>query len=93
MAGGEIHTVVAEGTVGRGGWVLVDGTTIAALGPAGSEPAGVSERLDATGCAVVRVVRHTTASSIQTGISCRRALVASTRLQRADAPVALSITS
>src|SRR5215207_396605 len=47
----------------------------------------------ATGCAVVRAVRHTTASSIQTGtgISCGRAMVASTRLQRADAPVALSI--
>jgi hypothetical protein len=47
----------------------------------------------ATGCAVVRAAWHALASSIQAGISCRRAMVAFTRLQRADAPVALSITS
>jgi hypothetical protein len=41
----------------------------------------------------MRAVRHALASSIQVGIACRRAMVASTRLQRADAPVALSITS
>jgi hypothetical protein len=48
---------------------------------------------NATGWAVVRAVRHAAASSIQTGSSWTRADGAPARLQRADAPVALSITS
>ena len=47
----------------------------------------------AAGCAVARAVRQDAASSIQTGISCSAHDAASTRLQRAAAPVARSITS
>ncbi len=53
ISGGEVHTVDAEGTVHPGGWVLIDGTRIAGTGPAGSEPAGDGERIDASGCIVV----------------------------------------
>ncbi|AWB25913.1 hypothetical protein DA075_34485 [Methylobacterium currus] len=47
----------------------------------------------ATGCAAARVAPHATGSSIQTGISCKRAMGASASVQRAAVPVARSITS
>lgn len=53
IAGGEIHTVDPAETVHSGGWVLVLGSKIAAVGPAGSEPEGADERIDASGCIVV----------------------------------------
>jgi 5-methylthioadenosine/S-adenosylhomocysteine deaminase len=53
IAGGEIHTVDADGTVFPGGWVLVEGSRIAGVGPAGSEPPDADERVDASGCVVV----------------------------------------
>jgi hypothetical protein len=46
-----------------------------------------------TGSAAARVDRQAAASSIQTGISWRRTTEVPMRLHRADAPVALSITS
>jgi 5-methylthioadenosine/S-adenosylhomocysteine deaminase len=52
IAGGDVHTVDAEGTVHPGGWVLVEGSKIAGVGAAGSEPA-TGERIDASGCIVV----------------------------------------
>lgn len=53
ITGGEVHTVDPKDTVHPAGWVLVEGSTIAAVGPAGSEPADAADRLDATGCIVV----------------------------------------
>lgn len=53
ISGGEVHTVNAEDTVHPGGWVLVEGSTIAGVGPAGSQPSGADERIDASGCIVV----------------------------------------
>jgi cytosine/adenosine deaminase-related metal-dependent hydrolase len=59
ISGGEVHTVDAEGTVFPGGWVLVEDSQIAAVGPAGSEPAEADERIDASGCVVVPVLVDT----------------------------------
>jgi 5-methylthioadenosine/S-adenosylhomocysteine deaminase len=53
IAGGEVHAVDTEGTVFPGGWVLVEDSHIAAVGPAGAEPADADERIDASGCVVV----------------------------------------
>jgi 5-methylthioadenosine/S-adenosylhomocysteine deaminase len=53
IAGGEIHTVDPDGTVFPGGWVLVEGSRIGGVGPAGSEPRDADERIDASGCVVV----------------------------------------
>ena len=54
ISGGEVHTVDAAGTVLPGGWVLVEGSSIAAVGPAGEEPdAGADRTIDASGCVVV----------------------------------------
>jgi 5-methylthioadenosine/S-adenosylhomocysteine deaminase len=53
IAGGEVHTSDPAETVESGGWVLVDGSKIAAVGAAGTEPQDVDERIDATGCIVV----------------------------------------
>ena len=52
IAGGEVHTVDPERTVHPGGWVLVEGSQIAGVGPAGSEP-DLDERIDASGAIVV----------------------------------------
>lgn len=52
IAGGEVHTVDPHGTVHPGGWVLVEGSKIAGVGAAGSEPAAC-ERIDAAGCIIV----------------------------------------
>jgi 5-methylthioadenosine/S-adenosylhomocysteine deaminase len=53
ITGGEVHTVDAADTVLRDGWVLVDGSAIAAVGPAGHEPEDADESIDASGCIVV----------------------------------------
>jgi len=53
IAGGEVHTVDRDGTVLPGGWVLVEGSRIAGVGPAGSEPRDPGDRVDASGCIVV----------------------------------------
>lgn len=47
----------------------------------------------AIGCPVARTVPHTTGSSIQTGISCKRVTGASTSEQRTAVPVARTMTS
>jgi 5-methylthioadenosine/S-adenosylhomocysteine deaminase len=52
ISGGEVHTVDPEGTVHPGGWVLVEDSKIAGVGPAGSEP-GTGDRIDASGSIVV----------------------------------------
>lgn len=53
ITGGEVHTVDAVGTVHPAGWVLVEGSKIAGVGPVGSEPADAATRIDASGCIVV----------------------------------------
>jgi hypothetical protein len=40
ITGGDVHTVDSAGTVHPKGWVLVEESTIAGVGPPGSEPAG-----------------------------------------------------
>ena len=57
------------------------------------ERSAVSPDRAATGSADGYIDRHAAASSIQTGTSWRRITGAPTRLQRAAAPVVLSITS
>jgi 5-methylthioadenosine/S-adenosylhomocysteine deaminase len=52
ITGGDVHTVDSAGTVHPKGWVLVEESTIAGVGPPGSEPAGADERIDASGCIV-----------------------------------------
>jgi 5-methylthioadenosine/S-adenosylhomocysteine deaminase len=53
IRGGEVHTVDADDRVLAGGWVLVEGSAIAAVGPAGAEPDGADEVIDASGGIVV----------------------------------------
>jgi 5-methylthioadenosine/S-adenosylhomocysteine deaminase len=53
IKGGDVHTVDADDTVLQGGWVLVEGSAIAAVGAAGEEPEGADETIDASGCIVV----------------------------------------
>ncbi|HSH21028.1 MAG TPA: amidohydrolase family protein [Candidatus Caenarcaniphilales bacterium] len=53
IKGGEVHTVDSTDTVLPGGWILVDGASIAAVGPVGEEPAGADDAVDASGCIVV----------------------------------------
>jgi 5-methylthioadenosine/S-adenosylhomocysteine deaminase len=53
ISGGDVHTADAAGSVHPGGWVLVRGSEIEAVGPAGSEPDHAGERIDASGCIVV----------------------------------------
>ena len=53
IRGGEVHTVDATDTVLHGGWILVRGSAIAAVGAAGEEPDAADATIDASGCIVV----------------------------------------
>src|SRR5829696_6715801 len=53
IRGGEVHTVDATDTVLHGGWVLAEGSEIAAVGAAGDEPDVAGGTIDASGCIVV----------------------------------------
>jgi 5-methylthioadenosine/S-adenosylhomocysteine deaminase len=51
IRGGDVHTVDAADTVLPGGWVLVEGSQIAAVGAGGDEPEA-ERTVDAAGCIV-----------------------------------------